>query len=272
MVQGRVVIIGGGNMGGAVLDGLMKGKMDANRIHLVEIRDAVRKGFKEKYGISCASVIDDTVRESDVIVLAIKPQDIRGVLSHLKPHVTEKNLILSVAAGISTSLIESELMDEQPVARTMPNIAARIGEAAVAICYNPYVNEKQRKLARKTVSSIGLVIEMDEGKMDAVTGLSGSGPAFVFLMIEALADAGVFIGLARETALTLATQTVYGAASLLRETGEHPAVLREKVTSPGGTTAEGLLRLEKGGFKHLVIEAVRSAAEKSEILGKKMNS
>jgi pyrroline-5-carboxylate reductase len=272
MVQGRVAIIGGGNMGGALLDGLMKGKMDADRLNLVEVRESVRKGFEERYGIGSAPMIDDAVRESDVIVLAIKPQDIRGILSNLKPHVCENNLILSVAAGITTSLIEGLLNEKQPVARTMPNIAAKIGKSAVAICFNPHVSEKQKRLARKTVSSIGMVIEMDEEKMDAVTGLSGSGPAFVFLMIESLADAGVFIGLARETALALATQTVYGAASLLKETGEHPAVLREKVTSPGGTTAEGLLRLEKGGFKHLVIEAVRAATEKSEILGKNMNS
>jgi pyrroline-5-carboxylate reductase len=153
----------------------------------------------------------------------------------------------------------------------MPNIAAMTGDAAVAVCHNAYVNDTQRKLAFSILSSIGLAVEITENKMDAVTGLSGSGPAFVFSMIEALADGGVLMGLPRDTALSLATQTVYGAASMLRETGKHPAELREAVTSPGGTTAEGLFTLESGGFRHLVSGAVRAAAEKSALLGTQLS-
>jgi pyrroline-5-carboxylate reductase len=144
-----------------------------------------------------------------------------------------------------------------------------VGASAVAICYNHHVTAKQKELSQKLISAIGMVVVVDESKMDAVTGLSGSGPAFIFLMVEALADGGVLKGLPRETATGLAIQTVYGAASMLRETGDHPALLREQVTSPGGTTAEGLFKLERGGFKRLVIEAVSAAAEKSELLGRK---
>jgi pyrroline-5-carboxylate reductase len=272
MNRGKVVIIGGGNMGGAILDGLMKGDIDAKHLHLVEIRDEVRKDFEQRYGISTESAIDDTVTGSNVIILAVKPQIIRGILSDLKPLIDPKTLILSVAAGIPLSLMECLLPDKQPVARTMPNIAAKVGESAVAICYNRHAGAKHRNMSRMIGSTIGMVVEVDEEKMDAVTGLSGSGPAFIFLMVEALADGGVLRGLPRQTATALAIQTVFGAASMLRETGEHPAVLREQVTSPGGTTAEGLFKLEQGGFKHLVIDAVRAAAEKSELLGKKLNA
>jgi len=272
MDHGKLTIIGGGNMGGAILDGLMKRDVNAKDLHLVEIRDEVRGEFEKRYGVSTATTIDDTVQGSNVVILAVKPQNIRGILSALKPHIDPKILVLSIAAGISISFMEDMLPDKQPLARTMPNIAAKVGASAVAICYNRYVTTKQRDLSQKLISAIGTVIEVDESKMDAVTGLSGSGPAFIFLMVEALADGGVLKGLPRETATGLAIQTVYGAASMLRETGDHPALLREQVTSPGGTTAEGLFKLEQGGFKHLVIEAVRAAADKSELLGRKLKA
>lgn len=268
MKQGKVAIIGGGNMGGAILDGLMKEGTLAGNILLIEIRDTVREEFEKRYGVSTAQSIDDAVRECEVVIIAVKPQSIQGTLTVLKSHIHAKTLVLSVAAGISTSSMEDMLPDKQPIARTMPNIAAKVGTSAVAICYNSHVSAKQKKVSRSLISSIGMVVEVDEIKMDAVTGLSGSGPAYVFLMVEALADGGVLKGLPRDTATKLAIQTVYGAASMLRETGDHPAMLREQVTSPGGTTAEGLFKLEQGGFKHLVIDAVSAAAEKSKLLGK----
>ena len=269
MNHGKLTIIGGGNMGGAIMDGLMKGNAKAKTLHLVEIKDELRGVFEKRYGISTAQTIDDSVQGSDVVILAVKPQNIHDTLSVLKAYIDAKTLVLSVAAGISISFIQDRLPDEQPIARTMPNIAAKVGASAVAICYNPYVTAKQKGLSQELVSAIGMVVEVDESRMDAVTGLSGSGPAFIFLMVEALADGGVLKGLPRDTATRLAIQTVYGAASMLRETGDHPALLREQVTSPGGTTAEGLFKLEQGGFKHLVIEAVRAAADKSEKLGRR---
>jgi pyrroline-5-carboxylate reductase len=271
MGQQNLTIIGGGNMGGAILDGLIRGGTDAESMLLVEIRDEVRRDVEKRYGMRTESAIDKGISGSDLIVLAVKPQGIGGILSQLSPLVDPHTLILSVAAGISISFMEGLLPAKQPIARTMPNIAATVGESAVGICYNGSVSTKQRALGRRVASAIGTVIEVDEAKMDAVTGLSGSGPAFIFLMVEALADGGVLRGLPRDTALSLAIQTVYGAAVMLKETGEHPAVLRERVTSPGGTTAEGLFKLEQGGFKHLIIDAVRAAADKSELLEKTLN-
>jgi len=272
MDRGRIAIIGGGNMGGAILHGLMKEHANPANILLVEIREQVRKEFDRRYKIATASAIEGRIGDYDAIILAVKPQDIEVLLSKLSPFMTPHNLVISVAAGISTAYIADRLQAQQPVARTMPNIAAQVGASAVAVCFNENVQESQKKLTRSIISSIGFAVEVDEGKMDAVTGLSGSGPAFVFLMIEALSDGGVLMGLSRETALALAVQTVYGAASMVGKTGEHPAVLRERVTSPGGTTAEGLFTLEKGGFRHLVSGAVRAAAEKSAAVGKKLGS
>jgi pyrroline-5-carboxylate reductase len=269
MKTGRICIIGGGNMGGAILHGLMRGDVQGRSILLVEIEEGIRKSFQESYGIATAPSIGREVSDADAVILAVKPQDVEGVLAELNPLVKPATLVLSVAAGIPTSYIEKRLTPRHPVARTMPNIAAKIGASAVAICYNRYVRKDQMDLARSIISGVGLVVEVDEGKMDAVTGLSGSGPAFVFMMIESLAEGGVLMGLSRDTALSLAAQTVLGAASMVMETGEHPAILRERVTSPGGTTAEGLLTLERGGFRHLISAAVRSAAEKSALLGEK---
>jgi pyrroline-5-carboxylate reductase len=269
MLKSRIAIIGGGNMGGAVLHALMELRMEPKDLYLIEISDRVREEYVDRYGISGSSSIDEELSCYDVIVLAVKPQNMSDVLAQLNNFVTNKNLVLSVAAGIKLAFIEGRLGDGQPVARTMPNIAAKVGSAAVALCYNRHLTDSQCTLARSIASSIGMAVEVDEEKMDAVTGLSGSGPAFVFLMIEALADGGVLLGLDRRTALALAVQTVFGAASMLRDSELHPAVLRESVTSPGGTTAAGLFELERGGFRHLVTSAVEAAAEKSAILGEK---
>jgi len=247
MDRGRIAIIGGGNMGGAILHGLMKEHANPANILLVEIREQVRKEFDRRYKIATASAIEGRIGDYDAIILAVKPQDIEVLLSKLSPFMTPHNLVISVAAGISTAYIADRLQAQQPVARTMPNIAAQVGASAVAVCFNENVQESQKKLTRSIISSIGFAVEVDEGKMDAVT-------------------------VSRETALALAVQTVYGAASMVGKTGEHPAVLRERVTSPGGTTAEGLFTLEKGGFRHLVSGAVRAAAEKSAAVGKKLGS
>ena len=269
MGSDKVTIIGGGNMGGAILHGLMKGDMEAKDLLLVEIRDDIRREYERQYGISTTSSIDDAIQKSDVLILAVKPQIMGETLTTLKKQLDPKTLVISVAAGISISFIEHKLGDTQPVCRTMPNIAAKVGASATAMCFNRHVSDSQKALSLKLVSAIGMVVEVDESRIDAVTGLSGSGPAYVFLMVEALADGGVLKGLTRDTATKLAVQTVYGASSMLRETEDHPALLREQVTSPGGTTAEGLFKLEQGGFKHLLIDAVNAAAEKSAKLGKK---
>jgi pyrroline-5-carboxylate reductase len=271
MENTQVGIIGCGTMGGAILRALLAHEFENKDLLIIERIDKTREEIGKKYKVQTSSTIENSIGDCNVIIIAVKPQNIDEVLKELSPHLSEKNLLLSVAAGITTAYIERRLGEKWAVSRTMPNIAAQVGEAATAICFNKVVNREQKERAKDVMGNIGLVVEVDEKHMDAVTGLSGSGPAYIFLMVEALAEGGVLIGLPREKAFALAIQTVYGTACLLRETGEHPAVLKEMVTTPGGTTAEGLLQLESGRFRHIIISAVQAAAEKSRILGENLH-
>jgi pyrroline-5-carboxylate reductase len=267
----RVGIIGCGSLGGAILKTLLAHDFEKKDLYIVEIVDRVREEIEKNFKVQTFSNIESPIGDCNVIIIAVKPHNIDEVLRDLSSHISEKNLLISVAAGITLAYIERHLGAKWAISRTMPNIAAQVGEAATAICFNKKVNEKQKELARDIMGNIGLVVEVEEKHMDAVTGLSGSGPAYILLTVEALAEGGVLIGLPRKTAFALAIQTVYGTACLLRESGEHPAVLKDMVTTPGGTTAEGLLQLEYGRFRHLLIKAVQAAAEKSRILGENLH-
>ena len=263
----KTAVIGGGNMGSSIIKGMVKQGRAASDILLVEILDARREEMKTTYTILTSGEIDSSIADYEVIVIAVKPTVVAAVLEKLSLFVTEKNLIISVAAGVTLSYMEAILKKSVPLIRTMPNIAAQVGEAAVALCPNSAVSDTALGIARTTMESIGRTIIVEERALDAVTGLSGSGPAFVFLMIEAMADGGVLMGLPRNEAQRLAVQTVYGAASFLRDTDLNPGSAIEKVTSPGGTTIEGILHLEKAGFKGMVMEAVKKATEKSKAIG-----
>ncbi len=266
----KVGIIGGGTLGKAILKSLLAHDFEIKDLLIIEKIDTVRKEIEKKFKVQTSLKIESSLSDCSVIIIAVKPQNIDEVLRDLSSYISEKNLLISVVAGITTAYIERRLGEKLAISRTMPNIAAQVGEAATAICFNKKVSEEQKKRAKDVMGNIGLVVEVEEKHMDAVTGLSGSGPAYILLMVEALAEGGVLIGLPREKAFALAIQTVYGTASLLRETGEHPAVLKEMVTTPGGTTAEGLLQLEYGRFRHIIIRAVQAAAEKSRILGENL--
>lgn len=263
MKNEKLAIIGGGNMGSAIIRGLIKKGHSPSDILLLEIAKKKREELKNTYNISVTDKIDNSIKDYPSIIIAVKPQNIENVLDNLSDYVSEKNLLISVAAGVCTAFFVKRLEKKIPIVRTMPNIAAQVGEAAVALCSNEYVSEQHLQRAIKIMESIGTVIQIDEKQIDAVTGLSGSGPAFVFLMIEALADGGVLMGIPRERAIQLAVQTVYGAASFLKNGAIHPSEAKEMVTSPGGTTIEGILQLEQGGFHGLVMKAVKRAAEKS---------
>jgi pyrroline-5-carboxylate reductase len=265
----KIAVVGGGNMGQALLKGLFSCGYDPQNVLPVEVSSSKRKEIKEAFGMDTAEKIPESIGECQAVVIAVKPGDVSMVFKELSPHLKDNQIIISVAAGISLEFMKSTLPEELPLVRAMPNIAARVGKAAVAICFNEKVSEKQKKTARKVMESIGTVIEIDEKLMDAVTGLSGSGPAFVFMMIEALAEGGVLMGLPREKALQLAVLTVHGAADYLLETQQHPSVAKEMVASPGGTTVEGILQLEEGGFRGLIMQAVKRAAEKARSLGSK---
>jgi len=207
------------------------------------------------------------VVESDVVVLAVKPQHADEVLAPLKGKFTSDHLVISIVTGITLARLSSALGREIRLVRVMPNTPCLIGQGACGFALGAAATAEDGRLVKQLLDSVGIAVELDEKLLDAVTGLSGSGPAFVYLIIEALADAGVYVGLPRETALTLAVQTVSGSAEMVRTTGEHTAVLRDRVTSPGGTTIAGLAALEAGGVRSALIRAVEAATQRASQLG-----
>ena len=267
MLEGKTIgFIGGGNMAEAIIKGLLSGGVPADAIVVAEPLPPRRNFLSSEYAAVVSDDNLDVASRADIIVLAIKPQVAASVLSALEPAILPGKLFISIMAGISTLFIEKALTKGVHVVRAMPNTPALIQAAATAICAGRNVDDADMAAARSIFEQVGTVAEVVEKQMDAVTGLSGSGPAYVYTFIEALSDAGVKNGLARETARDLALQTVIGAARMLVETGEHPALLREKVTSPGGTTIAAMHALEKGSFRGIVIDAVDAACNKAKEL------
>jgi len=265
----KIAIIGGGNMGTAILEGLIAHGADSSNILLIEKLGEKRKEFESRFKVKTGSELESIIKDYRTIIIAVKPTQVRDVLKKLSPYISMEHLLISVAAGVSISFMEKQAGKSIQVVRTMPNIASRVGEAAVAVCFGNKVKDSARKEALEIMNCIGTAVEVEENQMDAVTGLSGSGPAFVFLVIEALAEAGVLMGLSREKSNFLAVQTVYGASCYLKKYNVHPALAKDMVTSPGGTTIEGLLELEQGGFKGLLMKAVQKASDKAAKLGLK---
>ncbi|MFW6181446.1 MAG: pyrroline-5-carboxylate reductase [Spirochaetota bacterium] len=265
----RVAVIGAGAMGGAILQGMLARGFPPADLQVIEIDEQRRKFFQDR-GVRADREVGPELGGSAVVIIAVKPGQVCSLLKRLSGHLSEKNLVLSVAAGVTMGFMETCLDKPLPLARTMPNIAARVGQAAVGMSFNPRVSPAQVDIARRVMESVGLVFPVEERLLDTVTGLSGSGPAYVFMLVEALADAGVLHGLPRDRALGLAVQTVYGAAELLRSGEEHPALAREAVTSPGGTTARGLQQLEERGFRNALIRAVGAAVERAREISASM--
>lgn len=265
----RIAFIGAGNMGSAMIRGLISsGAAKPSQIMASDL-DGERVGaLARELKIAVAKDNRSAVEWCDLLVLAVKPQ----VLDEVLPELGDigSKLVLSIVAGATIAKIQSGLGGKAKVVRAMPNTPALVGEGISAFCAGSGVTATELKRAQKILGAVGeTVLVKKEELLDAVTGLSGSGPAYVFLVIEALADGGVLMGLDRETALKLAAQTVLGSAKLLIETGKHPAQLREMVTSPGGTTAVGLRKLEQKGVRGAFISAVKSATERARELGKK---
>lgn len=266
---GTIGIIGGGNMAEALIRGLLRGALPAERLLVAEPHDERRRYVAERYGVGVTLANGEVVSRCDLVVLAVKPQIAPQVLGELAAQWTPGKLLVSILAGVATAQLEEGLPDGAHVVRAMPNLPAVVSEGATAVCCGRHAVAADLALARHLFESVGTVQTVTEGQMDAVTGLSGSGPAYVFTLIEALADGGVLEGLPRETALALAIQTVLGAAKLAREGGEHPAQLRDKVCSPGGTTIAGVRALEQHGLRAALIEAVAAATRRSRELGTK---
>lgn len=270
MLENKLIgFIGGGNMAEAIIKGLLTGGFQAGSIMVAEPLAARREYLVSTYAVAACESGPDVACKADIIILAIKPQMAPGVLESLAPVIAANKLVISIMAGIDTSFIEEKFHGKSRVVRVMPNTAALIQAAATAICPGQKAGQEDLEAAREIFSRVGTVVITSEKLMDAVTGLSGSGPAYVFAFIEALSDAGVKNGLTRDVSLALSVQTVLGAARMVSETGEHPALLKEKVTSPGGTTIAGLHTLENGRFHGLVMDAVDSACDRSKELSGK---
>lgn len=270
MLDGKKIgFIGGGNMAEAIIKGLLGGGVPAGAIMVAEPVPLRRDFLSAEYSVEVTVDNLDVARQAEIIILAIKPQVAASVLTGLEPVISSDKLIISIMAGISTGFIEETLTNGVRVVRCMPNTPALVQTAASALCPGRKATGHDLEIAREIFSLVGVVVTVPEKQMDAVTGLSGSGPAYVFTFIEALADAGVKNGLPRDVAASLAVQTVLGAARMAAETGEHPALLRERVTSPGGTTIAALHALENGRFRGLIMDAVDAATQRSkELAGK----
>jgi pyrroline-5-carboxylate reductase len=268
----KISIIGTGNMGQALVSGLVgSGSAKPKNIICTDVREAKLQSVEKQYGVHTTSNNLEAVTRAQIIIYAVKPQIMASVLNETAAKLDMSKLIISIAAGVPMEAIESFLNKKLRLIRVMPNIAAAVKEAATAVAAGKHASEEDIKLAMAIFDSIGRCVFIPENYlMDAITGLSGSGPAYIFLIVEALADAGVKVGLSRQEALFLSAQTVLGAAKMLIETQEHPGQLRDRVTSPGGTAIAGLATLEEGGLRTTLIHAVEVATNRSRELGEMM--
>ncbi len=267
---GNTVIgfVGAGNMAEALIKGLIAAGIAKTRL-VASDHTAERVAHVQKtYGIKASDDNRQVVAAADIVVLAVKPQILPRVLEEIAGTVTSDKLVVSIAAGVPIEAIETYLHQRTRVVRVMPNTPALVQAGAAALVAGAHATEADLAMAKAIFDSVGVTVVLDdEGLMDAITGLSGSGPAYIFVIIDALADAGVRVGLSRDVSLALAAQTVLGAAKMLIETGEHPGALKDKVTSPGGTAIAGLHTLEQGGLRTTLINAVEAATKRSRELG-----
>ncbi len=260
--------LGTGNMAEALIKGLINsGVVEAKQIHGSDPRKERCQEMTDRYAIHATTHNEDVVRHAEIVILSVKPQILPKVLDEIAPHLKPSALVISIAAGMPLGAIERRLPAGTRVVRTMPNTPALVGAGATAIAAGAHAKEADVEATQRIFDAVGMTVVIDESQLDAVTGLSGSGPAYVFLIIEALSDAGVKMGLSRYNAQALAAQTLLGSAKLLIETHEHPGRLKDMVTSPGGTAIAGLHTLEAGGLRTTLINAVEAATNRSRELG-----
>src|SRR5262245_45440596 len=265
----QVGFLGAGNMGEAMIKGLLQaGLVEAKAVSATDVRADRLEQMAREYGIRTAASNTTLVADSDVVILAVKPQIMGAVLKEIGPAVDATKLLISVAAGVHTRTLRGHLGKPARLIRVMPNTPALILEGATAIARADGLEAGDLETAERLFGAVGRAVVLDEDALDAVTGLSGSGPAYVAIVIESLADGGVKMGLDRATAMALAVQTVLGSAKLIRETGMHPGQLKDMVASPGGTTIAGIAALEEGGARRTFISAVEKATQRSRELRK----
>jgi pyrroline-5-carboxylate reductase len=264
----RTALLGGGRMGEALLAGLIDAGFEADELAVAEIDPERRRALEERFpGVRVVPTPAWAVADADVVIVAVKPGDVPAVLSSSLTSIREDALILSIAAGVTLRDLEAAAPG-RPVVRAMPNTPALVRRGAAAIAPGTAASDAHLATAERLLGAVGVVVRVPESLLDAVTGLSGSGPAYVFLFVEALVEAGVLVGLPRTTAATLVIETLAGSAALLAEGSETAEALRAAVTSPGGTTAAGLFALEQHGFRAAVLEAVAAATRRSAELGR----
>lgn len=265
-----VGFLGAGQMATALAAGWKTaGLLDMSHARASDPYPAARAKFEQATGVKAVSTNEEVVSNCDVLVLAVKPQVMSALLSEIRPHLTRKHLIVSIAAGITLKTLSEGLGASARLVRVMPNTPCLVGASATGYVAGDATSGEDVALVRKLFGAVGKAFALSEHLLDAVTGMSGSGPAFIYVLIEALADGGVRMGLPRDVAQSLAAQTVFGSAKMVLETGTHPAALKDAVASPGGTTIAGLHALERGGFRAAVMDAVEAATLRSQELGKK---
>ncbi|MFO0600139.1 MAG: pyrroline-5-carboxylate reductase [Myxococcaceae bacterium] len=267
MIDRRITFLGAGNMATAIMRGLLRSGLGKDRVTATARRPEKRDEVEREHGIKVGTDNLAAAREAEVVVLSVKPQALDKVLVEIAPAIDRTKLVISVAAGVPIAAIERRLGAGARIVRTMPNTPCLVGLGATALSAGEHATKEDLALATAMFDQVGITTVVDEYLLDAVTGLSGSGPAYIFLIIEALSDAGVKVGLSRHQALKLAAQTVLGSAKLLIETGQHPGHLKDQVTSPGGTAIAGLHTLEAGGLRTTLIDAVEAATERARQLG-----
>jgi pyrroline-5-carboxylate reductase len=261
-----IAILGTGKMGEALLSGLLRAGRPPAEVAAVVRRPARADELRAAYGIAVLSAAE-AAQKADTLVIAVKPQDMGRMLDEIAGLVTPSQLVISIAAGITTSFIEGRFPVEVPVIRVMSNTPALVDEAMSVISAGTFAGEEHVRHAEELLATVGRVLRIPEYQQDAATALSGSGPAYVFYLVEAMVDAGVLLGMPRRTALEMVTQTVYGAATMLRDSGEHPVILRDAVTSPAGTTIAAVRELEKHGVRAAFLAAIEAARDRARELG-----
>jgi pyrroline-5-carboxylate reductase len=263
----KAAVLGAGKMGGILLQALLKERLLSPATTTATVAHPERaKALTEKLKISVGTDNLAAVRKADIIFVCVKPQVVVDVVKEIRAQITPKQLIISVAASVPTALIENALKGNVPVIRAMPNTPCVVESGMTALCKGKFATDKHVQLAASLFNVVGRTVVVDEKHMDAVTGLSASGPAFIYIILESLAEAGVKVGLPRDIATLLAAQTVMGAARVVLETGDHPALLKDAVTTPAGCTIDGILELEEGKLRVTLIKAVVKAAQRAKEL------
>lgn len=263
----KIAVLGAGHMAAALIGGMLKGGLiDSKRITATRRSQGPLEELRRRWDIHTATENKRAVKGADIIILTVKPQMAGAVIDEIAPACEKRQLIVSIMAGIKTEFITTRLRKPNPVVRAMPNTPAFVDEAATALAAGAHASESDLKTAEAIFRAVGKVEILPENLLDAVTGLSGSGPVYIYMVIEALTDGGVKMGIPRAASLRLAAQTVYGAAKLVLETGKHPAILKDEVTTPGGTAIAAVHELESKGLRTVLMDAVVTATKRSKEL------